>query len=587
MVNFKFSNKHMYNLLLSCFFLIAGAISYVEAAVQYYDWTVAYTYASPDCVEKLVMAVNGEVPGPRIDATEGDTIVVNLTNHLPTEGVVIHWHGMHQVGTPYYDGTASVSQCTINFGETFTYSFIVDRAGTYFWHGHFGMQRTAGLYGSIIVQLPDSQKEPFDYDDEASVLLSDWWHKSIYEQQLGLDSIPFRFVGEPQSLLIEGRGKYNCALDPGSNGASPSCLPCNASNPECAYHVIPVEHGKTYRLRIASITSLSSLNFVLEGHNLTVVTIDGRYIEPVVVENLDIYSGQSYSVLFTADQDQSRNYWAGINVRGRVPNTTTGLAVLQYLPNSTDLQLPPSKPPGSPAWDDFDYSLAQARLYKVKPGYEKPVPQSAGRTLILLNTQNKINGHIKWAINNVSFVFPPTPFLAAFKLKLKNAFSPIAPPDLPPNKPDFNIFALPNPNDPSEINANFGSSPYVFKLGEIVDVIVQNANTLNPNNSEIHPWHLHGHDFWILGYGKGKFDPQNDPQSFNLADPPLRNTVAVFPYGWVAIRFVANNPGVWPFHCHIESHFYMGMGVIFAEGIHKLPSLPTETLGCGLTKPRH
>jgi L-ascorbate oxidase len=75
----------------------AGAISYVEAAVQYYDWTVAYTYASPDCVEKLVMAVNGEVPGPRIDATEGDTVVVNLTNHLPTEGVVIHWHGMHQV----------------------------------------------------------------------------------------------------------------------------------------------------------------------------------------------------------------------------------------------------------------------------------------------------------------------------------------------------------------------------------------------------------------------------------------------------------------------------------------------------------
>jgi hypothetical protein len=78
--------------------------------------------------------------------------------------------------------------------------------------------------------------------------------------------ILFLFVGRTllQSLLIEGRGKYNCALDPGSNGASPSCLPCNASNPGCAYHVIPVEHGKTYRLRIASITSLSSLNFVLE-----------------------------------------------------------------------------------------------------------------------------------------------------------------------------------------------------------------------------------------------------------------------------------------------------------------------------------
>jgi L-ascorbate oxidase len=63
--------------------------------------------------------------------------------------------------------------------------------------------------------------------------------------------------------------------------------------------------------------------------------------------------------------------------------------------------------------------------------------------------------------------------------------------------------------------------------------------------------------------------------------------VAVFPYGWVAIRFVADNPGVWALPLPIESHFYMGMGVIFAEGIHKLPSLPTKTLGCGLSKPRH
>jgi L-ascorbate oxidase len=65
--------------------------------VQYYDWTVAYTYASPHCVQKLVMAVSGKVQGPRIDATEGDSVVVKLTNHLPTEGVVIHWHGMHRV----------------------------------------------------------------------------------------------------------------------------------------------------------------------------------------------------------------------------------------------------------------------------------------------------------------------------------------------------------------------------------------------------------------------------------------------------------------------------------------------------------
>jgi FtsP/CotA-like multicopper oxidase with cupredoxin domain len=69
----------------------------VKAAVRYYEWSVDYAFVSPDCVEKLAMTINGPVPGPRIDAVEGDTVVVKLTNNLATEGVVIHWHGIRQV----------------------------------------------------------------------------------------------------------------------------------------------------------------------------------------------------------------------------------------------------------------------------------------------------------------------------------------------------------------------------------------------------------------------------------------------------------------------------------------------------------
>jgi FtsP/CotA-like multicopper oxidase with cupredoxin domain len=77
------------------------------------------------------------------------------------------------------------------------------QAGTYFYHGHLAMQRAAGLFGSLIVSLPPGKTEPFSYDGDLSVLLSDWYHKSIYQQELGLSSIPFQFVGEPQvgSLL--------------------------------------------------------------------------------------------------------------------------------------------------------------------------------------------------------------------------------------------------------------------------------------------------------------------------------------------------------------------------------------------------
>jgi hypothetical protein len=121
------------------------------------------------------------------------------------------------------------------------------------------MQRSAGLNGLIVVAAapggPDA--EPFRYDGEHRVLLNDWWHKSTYEQATGLASVPFGWVGEPQSLLINGRGRFvNCS--------SMAAGACNATLPECAAPVFAVVPGKTYRFRIASVTSLSALNFEIE-----------------------------------------------------------------------------------------------------------------------------------------------------------------------------------------------------------------------------------------------------------------------------------------------------------------------------------
>lgn len=70
--------------------------------------------------------------------------------------------------------------------------------GTYMYHAHYGMQREAGLYGSIQVSLPDGQVEPFVYDYDRSIILNDWYHKSTYEQATGLSSVNFVWVGEPQ-----------------------------------------------------------------------------------------------------------------------------------------------------------------------------------------------------------------------------------------------------------------------------------------------------------------------------------------------------------------------------------------------------
>jgi len=70
--------------------------------------------------------------------------------------------------------------------------------GTYFYHGHYGMQRAAGLYGSLIVDVAEGKEEPFKYDGELNLLLSDWYHESIHTQMVALSSKPFRWIGEPQ-----------------------------------------------------------------------------------------------------------------------------------------------------------------------------------------------------------------------------------------------------------------------------------------------------------------------------------------------------------------------------------------------------
>lgn len=69
----------------------------VEARVRHYNWNVEYMIRKPDCLEHVIMGINGEFPGPTIRAEVGDILHIKLTNKLDTEGTVIHWHGIRQV----------------------------------------------------------------------------------------------------------------------------------------------------------------------------------------------------------------------------------------------------------------------------------------------------------------------------------------------------------------------------------------------------------------------------------------------------------------------------------------------------------
>ena len=105
--------------------------------------------------------VNGESPGPTIDATVGDLVQVTLVNDDVEEGTTLHWHGVDVPNA--MDGVAGVTQDAVPVGGTFTYRFVVERVGTYWYHSHqvSHTQVLRGLYGPLVVH-PKRADDRFD-----------------------------------------------------------------------------------------------------------------------------------------------------------------------------------------------------------------------------------------------------------------------------------------------------------------------------------------------------------------------------------------------------------------------------------------
>ncbi|KAL3729385.1 hypothetical protein ACJRO7_026493 [Eucalyptus globulus] len=263
--------------------------------------------------KKQVVTVNGQTPRPTIQAHQGERVFVRVTNRL-SENVAIHWHNTQQIENLGNDGTGDVVPRPISPGETFTYCFIVHRLGKSQYDSYYTMQTVAGLHGLIDILPPYGVAEPFAQDYDKSIFLNDWYYKSYCD-----------WVGEPESLLIPRKGKFDYAE---STTPSPHPTARDAINPEYPHRrVVP---GKTYRLSISSVTAQSALSFRIEDHNLTVVEADGHYIEPSLI----VHSGKTYSVKIKAD------YSITTNIVGQNATTTSaiGLAVLSYSPPAGPIQ---------------------------------------------------------------------------------------------------------------------------------------------------------------------------------------------------------------------------------------------------------
>jgi FtsP/CotA-like multicopper oxidase with cupredoxin domain len=303
--------------------------------------------------ETLVYAYNGRVPGPLLEASEGDSVIVRFRNDLREE-TTVHWHGLHLPfvadGSPFHP---------VAPGEEFVYAFRIKpgTAGTYWYHPHphhrTSFQVSKGLYGGIIIRDPD---DPLPRMTEQLLILSD----NRFRDDGSLD---FPERDTPQWKEDEMNGREGDVLF-----VNDQIIP-----------TLTIRSGEVQRWRVINASGGRTYRLALQGHTLLHVGSDGGLFEhPMEVEEIVLANGERAEVL----------------VRGSgAPGSSVVFRTLPY-----DRYMPRWRPAG---WDQpldlltLQYSSETAAEPLPIPEVLRPIPRfnpdEAAVTRVFLMSQGKIN----------------------------------------------------------------------------------------------------------------------------------------------------------------------------------------------------
>lgn len=489
---------------------IAAWITMATAKTHEFYYNAEYVNANPDGVfERPVISFNGTWPLPVIEIDKGDRIKLHLRNGL-NSSTSLHFHGLLMKGQVHMDGPEGVTQCPITPGESMVYDFTVDQAGTYWYHSHSGAQYSDGFRGVLVVHDKEAESN-YNFDKELTWTVSEWYHLSSEE------------------LMKKQLTRYN------PTGGEP--IPQNALFNDARNVTIDIDYDTTYLIRIANIGIMVSQFFSIPGYDFEIIEVDGVYTKPTKAEMVYITVAQRVSILLKtkpkSEVDSNIVIVSSLDssMLDSVPEDLE-LNSINYLVYDKNLPMPKA-----PKWIDDQDSFEPFDDMNLTPYEPVPIlPEADNRIDLLLHMDNLGDGINYAFFNNITYVSPKVPTL---------------------------LTALSAPDDLVNDARIYGSNTnaFVLKKDDVIEVVINNED------DNKHPMHMHGHQFQVVARSDTFEEPVHyDPEKDELAEYPLvRDTVYVAGNGYLVLRFVADNPGIWFFHCHLDFHLEQGLAVTLVE----------------------
>ncbi len=524
--------------------------------------------------EVMGMTVNGTIPGPTLEFTEGEQAVIHVTNKMDVE-TSVHWHGI--LLPNFQDGVPYLTTPPIKPGTTFTYEFPIKQSGTYWYHSHTMLQEQSGVFGSIVIQ---PKEKNLGYDKELVLMLSDWTNEKPKDVMRTLKRGSEWYgikkgTSTPLNQVI-GRGAIGAQIDfwrQRMEGADIADIyyPAFLVNGKQVAEYPDFKPGEKVRLRIIDGSSSTQFWMTFGGETPLLVSADGLDVEPIKRNKTFIAIAETYDFIVTIPQNGKLEFRA-------MAQDGSGTA-LAYLGSGEILPAPLVEKP-----DKIAMMQEMAKM-KMKMGAHaiKFQPKKDERFEMKEEYGMKMDGmemdHSKMEMPKDSMKMDHS------KMDHSKMNMPEDSPKMDHSKMDMNSEPMqmegmgmnseytydylkspektsyPKDTPVTEILLNLtgNMNRYIWSLNGVplseTDNIKIKGNevtriTLNNLTMMHHPMHLHGHFFRVINKN-GEYSP-------------LKHTVNVPPMEEVTIEFYGDAYGDWFFHCHVLYHMMGGMARVFS-----------------------